>query len=283
MNAWVKDVTDATFAKDVVEGSHEVPIVVDFWAPWCGPCRTLGPLLERLAAEHAGAFVVAKINVDENPGVAGQFGIRSIPAVKAIRGGEIVDEFVGALPEASLREFLRRILPTRADRLAEQGLVHLAAGRDAEAERDFRDALELDPNHPISRLGLGKLLSKTDREAALAELDRVLAGTPERAEADRLAAKLRLGDGDAGALEALRAKVEGDPADLAARLALARELAAEESYELALQHLLEIVRRNRAFDDEVGRRSMLDLFNILGPRHALTEKYRSELARVLYS
>jgi len=283
MSEWVKDVADASFDADVIEHSRQVPVVVDFWAPWCGPCRTLGPLLERLAAEHKGAFVLAKVNVDESPAVAADFGIRSIPAVKAFRGGRIVDEFVGALPEPALRQFLRRILPSKADELSAQARVAEASGDAAAAERLFREALELDPNHPVSRLGVGRLLAETDATAALAELDRVLPGTAERTEADRLAARLRLA-GDDGAGEAeLRARVERDPADLAARQDLARALAAREDYETALGELLEVIRRDRRFDDEAARKQMLDLFNILGPRHALTEKYRAELARVLFS
>ena len=121
MGEWVKDVTDASFDREVVEQSQRVPVVIDFWAPWCAPCRALGPVLERLADEYAGAFVLAKINVDESPGAATAFGIHGIPAVKAVHGGEVVDEFVGALAEPAVRQFLGRILPSDSDRLAEEG------------------------------------------------------------------------------------------------------------------------------------------------------------------
>jgi putative thioredoxin len=283
MNDWVKNVTDSTFEKEVVERSRSVPVVVDFWAPWCGPCRTLGPVLERLAAEHQGAFELAKINVDDNPGVAADFGIRSIPAVKAVRQGEIVDEFVGALPEAALRQFLRRVLPGEADLLAEKARSAESSGDGASAEPFYRRALEIDPNHPVSRLGLGRLLAGSDPEAALAELERVLPGTPERVEADRLAARLRLvGQNGSGEAE-LRARLDREPDSLDVRLALARSLAARERYEEALGHLLEIVKRDRAHDEEAARKSMLDVFEILGAQHPLTEKYRGELARVLFA
>ena len=283
MSEWTKNVGDATFDAEVIERSKSVPVVVDFWAPWCGPCRTIGPVLERLAEDHKGAFVLAKINVDENPEVAAEFGIRSIPAIKAFRDGEVFDEFVGALPEPALRQFVKRILPTEADRSATEGRSAESRGDTAAAETFYRRALEGDPNHPAARVGLGRLLAASDPPAALAELDRVLPGTPERAEADRIAARLRLAAGDGAAASELRARVERDPADLEARLKLARWLAANEDYEAALGHLLELVKRDRAFEDEAGRKAMLDIFNILGARHPVTEKYRGELARVLFS
>jgi putative thioredoxin len=283
MNEWVKEVTDATFDSEVIERSERVPVVIDFWAPWCGPCRTLGPILERLATEHEGAFVLAKINVDENPRIAGEFGIRSIPVVKAVQYGEVVDEFVGALPEPAVRQFLQRLLPTAADRAAAEGRKAENEGDATVAEAHYRRALESDPNHPAARLGVGRLLAGSDPERALAELDRVLPGTPERTEAERIAARLRLAADDGAGEAELRARVERDPSDLEARLKLARLLAAKEDYEAALAHLLEIVRRDRGFEDEAGRKAMLDIFNVLGPRHALTEKYRGELARVLFS
>ena len=283
MTEWVLEVTDATFDAEVLERSRRVPVVVDFWAPWCGPCRTLGPILERLAAEHQGALVVAKINVDENPGIAGELGIRSIPAVKAVRDGEIVDEFVGALPEPAVRQFLQRLMPTEADRAAAAGQKAEKGGDVTVAEAHYGRALESDPNHPAARLGLGRLLAGSDPDRALTELDRVLPGTPERTEAERIAARLRLSASDGGGETELRTRVERDPADSEARLKLARLLAAKQEYEPALVQLLELIRRDRSFDDEAGRKAMLDVFNVLGPRHPLTERYRGELARVLFS
>jgi putative thioredoxin len=240
-------------------------------------------LLDRLAEEHQGAFLVAKINVDENPRLAGEFGIRSIPAVKAISGGEIVDEFVGALPEPALRQFVRRLLPSEADQFAKEGQAAETKGDAAAAEALYRKALESDPNQPRARLGIGRLLASSNVEAALQELDRVLPGTLEREEADRVAARLRLVNENGAGVAELRARVEANPADLEARLQLARALAAAQDYEAALTHLLEIVKRDRNYADEAGRKSMLDIFNVLGARHPIAERYRGELARVLYS
>src|SRR5262245_51129171 len=140
---WAVDVRDRDFETAVLERSKSTPVLVDFWAPWCGPCRTLGPLLERLADEHGGAFILAKVNVDEAPAVAQAFGIQSIPAVKGFRDGVLVGEFVGAQPEATVRKLLELVLPTAAD-----GLVAAAAALGPEeAERTLREALEMEPRH----------------------------------------------------------------------------------------------------------------------------------------
>jgi putative thioredoxin len=283
MSSATVDVTDASFDEDVLRRSETVPVVVDFWAPWCGPCRTIGPILERLAAEHEGELVLAKVNVDENPAVASSFGVRSIPAVKAFRGGELVDEFVGAVPESAARQFVERLLPTRADRHAAAGVDAERRGATAEAETCYRTAIELDPNHPAARLGLGRLLEETDPDAALGELGRVLPGTPERAEADRIAARIRLRRDDGGGEDEVRHRLEANPADLTARLQLARLLAAREAYDEALAQLLEVVRADRTFEDGAARRAMLDVFEVLGPRHPLAERYRDELAKVLFA
>ena len=176
------DVTDATFQTAVLDRSQEVPVVVDLWAEWCGPCRTLGPIIERVVAETGGAVELAKVDVDHNPGVSGAFAVQSIPAVYAISGGQVVDSFIGALPESAVREFVARLVPTEseADRLAAKG-----------DEASLRQALELQHDHPAAVLGLAELLAgRGEGDAALDLLTRV----PESAESRRIAALARLGD-----------------------------------------------------------------------------------------
>ena len=277
------DVADQDFAHEVLERSHEKPVVVDFWAPWCGPCRTLGPVLERLADEHAGAFVLAKVNVDQAPAVAQAMHIQSIPAVVAFRDGAPVAEFVGAQPEGAVREFLQAILPTEADHLARAGEAHAAAGDAAAAEAAFTDALARDRRHARALLGLARLHAATGKDAeALPLLERIPPDAPAAREGERLAAELRTRIGAAGDEAALRARVAADPPDLDARLQLGRLLAARGCHEEALAELLEVVRRDPHFADDAARKAMLDVFAVLGPQHPLTERYRSALAQALF-
>jgi putative thioredoxin len=284
MSDWIQDVGDADFEHEVLERSDERPVVVDFWAPWCGPCRALGPILERLADEQAGAFVLARVNVDEAPGLAQAFQVRSIPAVRAIRERGLVGAFDGAQPESVVRQFLASVLPGEAERAAAEGQARLAAGDRAGAESAWEAALRLDPREPRALLGLGKLRAEAgDVEAALALLERIGPGTRQTEEADRVAALLRTRAAGPGADEdELRRRLEAAPGDLATRLALGRLLAAQGRSEEALAELLEAVRRDPAFEDGAARRAMLDLFTALGPEHPLTHEYRSALARALF-
>ena len=282
---FIIDVGDADFESAVIARSREVPVVVDFWAPWCGPCRTLGPVLERLAAEHQGAFVLARVNVDEAPGVAEAMRIQSIPAVHAFRDGAIVNGFVGAQPEPLVRQFLAGVLPGAADHAAKEGEALAAAGDASGAEARYRDALAHDARHGRALLGLARQRAAAGDEAeALALLDRVLPSSSLASDAQRLAAELRMRAGAAdGDESALRARVATHPDDLDARLALARHLAATGQHEPALQEFLAIVRLDKTHDDEAARRAMLDLFEIIGPRSPLAERYRADLAKALYS
>lgn len=179
------DVTDATFERDVIDRSAEVPVVVDLWAPWCGPCRTLGPILERVVGGTEGRVELVKVNVDENPSVAGSFGVQSIPAVYALRDGKVVGSFVGALPERQVAEFVERLSPaeTEVDRLVQKG-----------DEASLRAALEQQSDHPEAIVALAELLvDRGNGEEALALLARV----PETAEGRRVAALARVGGEEA--------------------------------------------------------------------------------------
>lgn len=283
MSTWVIDATDRDFETAVIARSAETPVVVDFWAPWCGPCRTLGPLLERLAEEHAGAFVLAKVNVDESPELSAALKIQSIPMVLGFRDRQVVAEFVGAVPEAAVREFLKKVLPSEAHRLALAGEQLLQDGKTAEAEASFQGALALEPRCDRAILGMARILADRHEPAEALRLLDCVGGGAWRQHADRLAAEIRVRQGGGAAEATLRAAIAANPADLGTRLLLGQALAAAGKYEEALGEYLEIVRRDRAFQDGAARRAMLDIFELLGSDHDLTGHYRSELAKVLFS
>jgi putative thioredoxin len=280
---WIRDVGEEDFEREVLKRSEETPVVVDFWAPWCAPCRTLGPLLERLADEHGGDFVLARVDVDAAPLLAQRLGVRSIPSVFGFRDGEIAATFVGAQPEPALRAFLAKLLPTEAERSARKAAELAAAGDFAAAESALRAALEDEPRNGRALLALARLLAQRDEiDQALALVERVVPVGRFAAEKDHLAAELRMRRDGGADLAALRANVEADPDALAPRLELGRALGAQGRHEEALAVLLELVKRDPHFENDAARRAMLDLFELLGPDHPLTQRFRGELARSLY-
>src|SRR5512145_1370112 len=193
MNQWTIDVDEENFEMAVLEQSKQVPVLVDFWAEWCGPCKVLGPILEKLAGEYDGDFILAKVNVDENQNLAAAFRIQGIPAVKLFKDGDLASEFTGALPESMLREFLAKFLPSTADKQAHEATALEEQGKAAEARDLYQSILESDPDHAKALLGLGRLaMNAGNNEAALEFLDKISIVADERKEADRLIARLKL-------------------------------------------------------------------------------------------
>jgi putative thioredoxin len=283
MTQWTIDVNEENFEAEVLARSMEVPVLVDFWAEWCGPCKVLGPVLEKLAGEYAGEFILAKVNVDENQQLAGAFGIQGIPAVKLFRDGDLASEFTGALPEPMLREFLSKFLPSAVDKEALAAAELEAAGNTDEAKSAYQAILAAEPNHAKALLGLGRLaMTAGDNDAARNYLDQVSIVDDERKDADRLLARLDLQAGGAENESVLREKIAADPNNLEARFELAQTLAGVERYDEALGEFLQVVKADRKFKDDGARKAMVQIFEVLGGEDPLTDKYRSELAAVLF-
>lgn len=284
MAAYIIDVDQQTFAAQVIEQSHTVPVVVDFWAEWCGPCKMLGPVLEKLAAEYNGKFILAKLDVDSNPNLSMQYGVQGIPAVKAFVNGQVVHEFTGALPESQVRQFIEQIVPSPADLYTHQAYQWETTGQPAMAIENYKAALEEQADHYPAMLGLGRvLLAQGQVDEALSVLEAIPSGAPQRAEADALVASAEFQQESAGQDEAaLQAQIEANPQDVAARYTLASLLVAQEHYAEALEQFLEVVRRDRAYKEDGARKAMLALFTTLGEDHALTRGYRRKLANVLF-
>ena len=275
-NSYVVEVSEATFASDVLAQSNHVPVVVDFWAPWCGPCRTLGPMLERLAAEARGAFVLAKLNVDDSPQLSATYEVQGIPAVKAFRDGKVVDEFVGAQPEARVREFLKKVAPSAADQKLAEAQSLLATRHWLDSQAAFRAVLADQPASAAAALGLLKSLLALGHGC---ESEELVADFP-RGDATPAAQKLEL-------LARLLCEVEGADTpladnDLDAAYYQSARLLARGQFEAGMDGLLDVLRQDKRYRKGEPRQVMVALFELLGGDDPATREYRGELASVLF-
>ncbi|QDV38878.1 tetratricopeptide repeat protein [Tautonia plasticadhaerens] len=277
------EATREGFEQEVIERSKSVPVVVDFWAEWCGPCRMLGPVLEKLAREYDGRFVLVKADTEQLGDVASAFGVQGIPAVFGLRDARIVDSFVGVQPEAMIRQWLDRLMPSPAEVLCGEAAA-LEDADPAAAEARYREALGLDAKLPKARIGLAGALERQGKldeaRAEVAALERRGFLEPE-AEAVKARLALDLAAADAGDLAAARAEAESHPDDLPARYRLAEALAAAGQHEEALATCLDLVERDRRGVGEQARQTMLALFNLLPPDDPLVADYRRKLSFVL--
>jgi len=302
----VKDSGLATFAADVLEASRATPVIVDFWAPWCGPCKTLGPQLEAAVNAANGAVKMVKINIDENPEIAQQLRIQSIPTVYAFKNGQPVDGFMGAIPESQLKAFVAGLLgghehdhghddhdhhnhggPEHTAEVLAVGAEALAAGDFAMAAQAYGHVLQDEPCHPDAVAGLARAyLAGGDLERARATLQMVRPGGEQEAAIRAVEAELALKSApppETGKLAELRAKLEADPKDHQARYDLALALDAGGDRDGAIAELLDLVRRDRKWNEDGARKQLVTLFEAMGPNDMRTIEARRKLSSILFS
>jgi putative thioredoxin len=283
MSSWIVNVSAQNFRAEVIDRSLKTPVVVDFWATWCGPCKELGPALEAAAREGNGRFILAKVDVDKNPELAQAFQIQGIPTVLAVADGRVVDGFSGALPPAELKRFLDKVAPPLGPTAVEEARLLVQDGRRAEAIEVLRAHLRSSTDDQEARIELASILVDAGK---LADAEKLWERVDEAARASdagkALETKLRYAE-NAGDLEDLRHAVERAPEDITARIQLGKGLAAVQRYDEALALLLDTVELDPAFEGGAARKAMLEIFEMLGPEHPLANDFRFKLSLVLFS
>ncbi|HLQ45252.1 MAG TPA: thioredoxin [Planctomycetaceae bacterium] len=281
---WIKNSTSQTFEADVLLKSSELPVVVDFWAPWCGPCRQLGPLLEKLANEYAGKFLLVKVDIEAEQQIASLFQIQQIPLVVAFRDGQLANEFLGVLPEAQLREWLGTFIPSPAQAAMAEGLK-LEATNPQAAEAKFREALTFEPTSDGVKIALVRVIIAQNRDE---EASRIIAQLQERGflepEAQHLKdqLELRAASAESGGVEEARRAVAANPNDLSLQIALADALAVNGKHVESLELCLSLIARDKAGIGPQAKDAMVMILGQLGPASELAGDYRRKLATAWY-
>lgn len=285
----IKDITAAEFEKEVLQTSMDTPVIVDFWAPWCGPCKQLGPALEKVVKAQRGKIRMVKVNVDENQDLAAAMRVQSIPTVYAFAGGRPVDGFASALPESQIQQFVERVLqaagvgPSAAEQGLDQAEAALQEGNHATAAQIFGQVLSQEPDNVQAMGGMIKcFIALGDTGRARQALDQVPADLADKPEIQAARTALDLAEQGGGDVSALRVKVEADPDDHQARYDLANALYAGGQVEDAIDHLLELFRRDRAWNEDAARKQLVKIFEALGHSHPLTVASRRRLSSLMF-
>lgn len=286
----IKDSTDQTFMADVIDASNEVPVIVDFWAPWCGPCKQLGPIIEKVVRGAGGKVKLVKVDIDQSPAVAQQLRIQSIPAVFAFKDGRPVDGFMGALPESQVKAFVEKLVGGSVDSPIEEAIKHaqeaLEQGDAATAGEIFGQVMQHEPENHIAKAGLAlAFIASGQVEDARGLIDTLpvnVRNDPFVASAIS-AVELAEQSGDVGDLTELLAQVEADPNDHQARFNLAMAYFATKKKAECAEQLLEIVKRDRTWDDDGARRQLVKCFEAWGPTDKLTVQTRRRLSSMMFS
>ena len=288
--ALIKDSSDKAFMQDVIEASREVPVIVDFWATWCGPCKQLGPILEKVVKDARGAVRLVKIDIDKNPAIAGQLRIQSIPAVYAFKGGRPVDGFMGALPESQVKSFVQRLIGQAVSSPIEEALAEareaLEASDDGTAGALFAEVLKIEPENAAALAGLAQVsLNAGDVDQAKQLIERIPAKERKDSFVAGVVSAVDLAEqaGDGGDVQELSRKVAADPKDNQARFDLAMALFANRRYQEAAEHLLDIVKRDRAWNEDAARKQLVKFFEVWGPKSELTVQTRRQLSSIMFS
>ena len=277
-------VTAENFETDVIAASDTTPIVLDFWAPWCGPCKTLSPLLEKLAIEYGGRFRLGMVNSDEQQELSGMFGIRSIPTVIALVKQKPASAFQGAQPESTIRQFLDKIVPSASDEKLGKAAEKLAAGDVQGAVDELRLALALNPALDAARVMLADIAMRDNRiEEAKAYLEACKPLTRMDEEFQRVATKITAAEeaGNSPEAAALKSSIEKNPGDHESRLHLAAVLAAQGQFEPAFQTLLESIQIDRTWNEQAARKRMVEYFTLAKEQPELVRRYRQALSTTL--
>jgi putative thioredoxin len=288
----IKDTDTAGFMADVIEASKQTPVIVDFWAPWCGPCKQLGPLLERLVKQYGGKVKLVKINVDENQEIAAQFRVQSIPAVFGVKDGRPVDGFMGSVPETQIKQFIERLTGgggSPVDDALEHAEAFLKEGQNEQALDIFQEILSQDPAHAKALAGaLRAYIALGQDDVAKDLLEHLPDETKRTADIEGVIALLDVKDAtaapvDDGVISELEAKIAADPKDMQSRLDLAMARYSSGAQEAAMDDLIEMVRLDRNWNEEAARKQLVKFFEALGPTDPLTLQGRRRLSSVLFS